>query len=97
MFTLTDKKNLSKPNELGYQFGINTSLTEYAHKEQNNWGNILPPVKISVLEVWKNDIFETFLLVDEETNKELEAQNGFEEAAVAIDRWKLLEKSKKLD
>ena len=25
------------------------------------------------------------------------AQNGFEEAAVAIDRWKLLEKSKKLD
>ena len=97
MFTLTDKKNLSAPNELGYQFGINTSLTEYAHREQNNWGNVLPPVKITVLEVWKNDVFETFLLVDEKTNKELEEHSDFESAAVAIDKYKLLEKSIKLD
>lgn len=94
MFTFIDKKNLSDPNELGYQFGINSSLTEYAHKEQNNWGNILPAVDITVLEVWKDDKFITFLLIDEKTNTELQDTNGFEAAAVAIDKYKLIKKTK---
>lgn len=94
MFTFIDKKNLSDPNELGYQFGINSSLTEYAHKEQNNWGNILPAVDITVLEVWKDDKFITFLLIDEKTNTELQDTNGFEAAAVALDKYKLIKKTK---
>lgn len=94
MFTFIDKKNLSDPNELGYQFGINSSLTEYAHKEQNNWDNILPAVDITVLEVWKDDKFITFLLIDEKTNKELQDTNGFEAAAVALDKYKLAKKIK---
>ena len=50
-----DKPKLSEPNELGFQFGINESLTEYAHKKQPQWGgSSLPSVKITVLEVWKD-------------------------------------------
>ena len=93
MFNFTEKKNLSEPNDLGYQFGINTSLTEYAHKEQNSWGNILPSIKVSVLEVWKDDKFQTFLLVDEKTNKEIDEAVDFESAAVCIDKWKLVKKT----
>ena len=41
---LFDKPKLSEPNEMGFQFGINKDLTKWAHDEQNNWGNIMPPV-----------------------------------------------------
>ena len=84
---------LSEPNEAGYQFGINKDLTEYAHKEQNNWGNILPSVDITVLEVWKDGELVSYLLVDEKTNKEIDEASGFEAAAVALDKWKLAEQS----
>ena len=91
---LFDKPKLSEPNEQGYQFGINDSLTEYAHKEQNNWGNILPPIDVTVLEVWKNDKRISFLLVDEKTNTEIDEAFGFEAAAVALDKYKLAKKIK---
>lgn len=89
-----EKVKLSEPNELGYQFGINKSLTEWAHEEQNNWGNIMPSVDITVLEVWKDNKCESFLLVDEKTNKPIDEQIGYEAAAVAIDKWKLIKKTK---
>ena len=85
---------LSEPNELGYQFGINKSLTEYAHKTQLNWGNELPSVDITVFEVWKDNKFEAYLLVDEKTNKELKDYTDFESAAVGIDQYKLAKKLK---
>lgn len=86
---------LSEPNELGYQFGINKSLTDWAHQEQNNWGNIMPPVDITVLEVWKDKKLETYLLVDEKTNNPIDEAQGYEAAAVAIDKWKLIKKTEK--
>ena len=89
---MIDKTKLSAPNDMGYQFGINKSLTEYAHKGQANSGNALPPVDITVLEVWKDDKLVTFLLVDEKTNNEIQDCNGFEAAAVALDKFKLLKK-----
>ena len=48
-----DKKpKLTEPNEMGFQFGINETLTNYAKSEQPQWGgNALPPVDITVLEV----------------------------------------------
>jgi len=85
---------LSEPNELGYQFGINKSLTEYAHKTQLNWGNELPGVDVTVFEVWKDNKFEAYLLVDEKTNKELKDYTDFESAAVGIDQYKLAKKLK---
>ena len=88
-----EKTKLSEPNELGYQFGINKSLTEWAHQEQNNWGNILPPVDITVLEVWKDGSLVTYLLVDEKTNKEIDEAQGYEATAVAIAKWKLIKKN----
>lgn len=90
---MENKTKLSEPNELGYQFGINKSLTDYAHKEQNNWGNIIPPIDITVLEVWKDGNFVSYLLVDEKTNTELQDCKGFEDAAVALDKYKLVKKT----
>ena len=90
--SLFDKRKLSEPNELGYQFCIADDLTEYAHKEQNNWGNILPPVKITVLEIWKNDTRAGWLLIDEETNDVLKDYADFEATAVGIDQYKIAAK-----
>ena len=94
---LFDKPKLSEPNELGFQFGVNEDLTKWAHDEQNNWGNIMPPVKITVLEVWKDDVRQAYLLMDEETNQPLQDCNDYEAAAVAIDKYKLVSKSNGLD
>ena len=93
----TGKTKLSEPNEMGYQFGINKSLTEWAHNEQNNWGNILPGIKVTVLEVWKDGNLVSFLLVDEETNQAIDEAAGYEAAAVAIDKHKLIVKSNNID
>ena len=91
-----DKPKLSKPNEMGYQFGINKSLTEYAHQKQwQTADKFLPPVGITVLEVWKNDKREVYLLIDEKTNNTIDEQFGYEAAAVAIDKFKLLKISEK--
>ena len=87
-----DKPKLSEPNEAGYQFGIDASLTEYAHKEQENSGNPLPAVDISVLQVWKDDKLVTYLLVDDRNNVAIDEAIGYEAAAVAIDKYKLLKK-----
>ena len=93
-----DKPKLTEPNEMGYQFGKNESLTEYAHQEQLQWGgSSLPPVNITVLEVWKNDKREAYLLVDEATNNPIDEQQGYEAAAVAIDKFKALEISKRYE
>ena len=92
-----NKSNLTPPNDMGYQFGINDSLTKYAHSEQYNWGNILPPVDINVLEVWKDNKFQTFLFVDSKTNKELCDVQGYEAAAAKLDIFKLQKISKKLE
>jgi len=94
---LFDKPKLSEPNEMGFQFGINKDLTKWAHDEQNNWGNIMPSVNITVLEVWKDDVRQAYLLVDEKTNEPIQDCNDYEAAAVAIDKYKLLYKSSELD
>ena len=84
---------LSKPNEQGFQFGINRSLTDYAHKEiVQSATTSLPPIKVTVLEVWKDGRRISFLLIDEETNQPIDEASGFEAAAVAIDKHKLLAK-----
>ena len=86
-----DKPKLTEPNEMGYQFGKNESLTKYAHQEQLQWGgSSLPPVNITVLEVWKDDKRVAYLLVDEKTNAAIDEQSGYEAAAVAIDKFKAL-------
>ena len=83
-------KKLSEPNEMGFQFGINESLTDYAHKEQAQWGHSpLPAVDITVLEVWKDDERQSYLLVDEKTNQPVKEANGYEACAAAIDFFKL--------
>ena len=88
---LFDKPKLSEPNEMGFQFGVDDSLTEYAHKEVVQTATkSLPPVGITVLQVWKDDQLVTRILVDEKTNQPLEEAAGFEAAAVAIDKYKLL-------
>ena len=94
---MLEKTKLSEPNELGYQFGINKSLTDWAHQEQNNFGNIMPSVDITVLEVWKDNKLETYLLIDEKKNKEIDEAQGYEAAAVAIDKWKLVKKTEKYE
>ncbi len=94
---LFDKPKLSEPNEMGFQFGINEDLTKWAHDEQNNWGNIMPSVNITVLEVWKDDVRQAYLLVDEKTNEPIQDCNDYEAAAVAIDKYKLLYKANELN
>ena len=93
-----DKPKLSEPNELGFQFGINESLTEYAHKEQPQWGgSSLPSVKITVLEVWKDDKKISYLLVDEDTNEPIKKAEGYEATAVAIDMFKAIKQSELIE
>ena len=76
-----DKPKLSPPNEKGFQFGINENLTKYSHKLG---------LKISALEVWKDDKFVSFLLVDEKTNDALKDCQGIEAAACALDMYHAL-------
>lgn len=84
-----EKPNLTEPNEMGYQFGINKSLTEYANKEQLNYGgSTMPSLKgWKVLEVWKDDTRITYLLVDDK-GKEIADSGGFEAMACKIDMYK---------
>ena len=90
-----EKPALSEPNERGYRFGINKDLTEYAHQKQWQTANTyLPPVNITVLEAWKDDKLETYLLVDEKTNQAIKEAQGYEAAAVALDAFKLIEQEK---
>ena len=89
-----DKPKLTEPNEMGYQFGKNESLTDYAHQKQwQTAEKFLPPVGITVLEVWKDDKREAYLLIDEKTNAAIDEQYGYEAAAVAIDKFKFLKQS----
>lgn len=91
MKTFLDKPNLSPPNEQGYQFGIDESLTDYAHKEVvQDKNSSLPPIKATVVQVWKDDKMVSRILIDEETNNVLEDMPGFEAMAVAIDKYKLI-------
>jgi hypothetical protein len=95
---LFNKPKLSEPNEMGFQFGIDESLTEYAHKEQLQWGgSSLPGVKITVLEVWKDGQRVSYLLIDEKTNEPVKEAQGYEAAAVAIDVFKALKQSELIE
>ena len=76
-----DKPKLSPPNEKGFQFGINHTLTKYAHGYK---------LKITTLEVYKEDKLVSFLLVDEETNEPIKDCQGIEAAACAIDAYHAL-------
>ena len=80
---------------MGFQFGINKDLTEYAHQVQwQDAHKCLPAVDITVLEVWKDDKRVSYLLVDEKTNKPLkDVTAGYEACAVAIDAFKLIKDS----
>ena len=90
-----EKPALNEPNEKGYRFGINKGLTEYAHQKQWQTTNTyLPPVNITVLEAWKDDKLETYLLVDEKTNQAIKEAQGYEAAAVALDAFKLIAQEK---
>ena len=79
-----DKPKLSPPNEKGFQFGINDNLTKYAHGYK---------LKITVLEVWKDDKIVSYLLVDEETNEPLKDCRGIEATGVAIDLYHALKQN----
>ena len=94
-----DKKpKLTEPNEMGFQFGINETLTNYAKSEQPQClGNALPPVDITVLEVLKDDEFKTFLFVDNKTKKELCDVYGLGAAAAKIDIYKIEKRFKEND
>ena len=94
-----DKKpKLTEPNEMGFQFGINESLTKYAKSEQPQWGgSALPPLDITVLEVWKDNEFKTFLFVDNKTKKELCDVYGLGAAAAKIDIYKIEKRFKEND
>ena len=93
-----EKPKLTDPNEMGYQFGKNEELTKYAHDEQLQWGgSFLPSVDITVLEVWKDDRREAYLLIDEKTNVAVDEQQGYEAAAVAIDKFKALKISQRYE
>lgn len=95
---LFEKPKLTEPNEAGYQFGKNESLTEYAHQEQLQWGgSSLPPINITVLEVWKDDKRVAYLLIDEATNNPVDEQYGYEATAVAIDKFKALKISEQYE
>jgi len=93
-----NKPVLSEPNEKGYQFGICKDLTEYAHKEQvQSAYSSLPPVNITVIEVWKDDKCISYLLMDEKTNQPLKESLGYEAAAVDIDAYKLIKQGELLE
>lgn len=93
-----EKPKLTEPNEAGYQFGKNESLTEYAHQKQLQWGgSYLPSVNITVLEVWKDNERVAYLLVDEATNNPVDEQYGYEATAVAIDKFKALKISEQYE
>lgn len=49
------------------------------------------------IEVWKDNVRQAYLLVDEETNEPIQDCNDYESAVVAIDKYKLLYKSSELD
>ena len=85
-----DKPKLSEPNEKGFQFGINETLTKYAHDEQVNWGNTLPSLDVTILEVWKDGNRVSYLLIDEKTNEPIREANGYEACACALDALKAL-------
>lgn len=92
-----EKPTLTEPNELGFQFGLNKSLTEYANKEQLQYGNGVLPALYGwkVLEVWKDNNRITYLLLDNE-GKERGENSGYEAMAYKIDAYKLLEQSKNI-
>ena len=85
---LFDKPKLTEPNEKGFQFGINESLTKYAH-EKNVVAN-LPGVDITVLEVWKDDRRVALLFQNKKGEVIDEVTSGFESAACKLDAYKML-------
>lgn len=87
-----DKPKLSEPNDMGFQFGINEALTKYAHDEQVNWGNTLPSLDVTVLEVWKDGNRVSYLLIDEKTNEPIREASGYEACACVLDVLKTLKK-----
>lgn len=95
MATLLDKPKLSAPNEKGYQFGIDESLTHYAKTSQYNAGNELPGINYHVLQVWKDDKLVTRLIVDSKTNEPVDDVAGFEAVAAKLDLMKLKIKNEK--
>lgn len=84
-----DKPELTAPNDKGFQFGVDKSLTEYAQTEQYNAGNVLPAINYHVLQVWKNDNLITRLIVNSETNEPVKDVAGFEACAAYLDMMKL--------
>lgn len=93
-----NKPTLSAPNELGFQFGLNKDLTEYANKEQLQCGgSSLPALKgWKVLEVWKNDERITYLLIDDKGNG-MGENGGYEAMACKIDAYKLIEQHNQIN
>lgn len=87
---MLDKPKLTEPNEQGFQFGINTTLTQYAHTGHDN----LPPIDITVVEVWKDDKRMAYLLIDEKTQQPVkEVDSGYEAAGCAIDALKFIKQT----
>lgn len=95
MNTILTKPELSPPNEQGYQFGVDESLTKYAKTSQFNAGNELPAIPYHVLQVWKDDKLVTRLIVDTKTNEPVFDENGYEACAAKLDMMKLKAKSEK--
>ena len=81
--------NLTPPNEKGYQFAVNKYLTDFAQTVQENWDIQMPPVDMSVLEVWKNNNFYAYLIVDSKTNEEIDRAFDFDAVIVKLELYKL--------
>ena len=95
MDTFLGKPKLTPPNENGFQFGVDESLTSYAKTEQFNVGNTLPAIDYHVLQVWKDGNFVTRLIVDSKTNTPVKDLPGFEACAAHLDMMKLKAKMDK--
>lgn len=87
-----NKPKLTSPNEQGFQFGLDNSLTEYAKSEQLNGGNVLPAIDYHVLQVWKDDNLVTRMIVNSKTNEPVYEAPGFEACAAHLDIMKLSSK-----
>lgn len=73
-------------NEKGVSFEIHKELTKYARSRQRNLSAL--PTSWVVLEVTKDNKFDTFLLFDTETQQVIKELGGLDSAGCALDALK---------
>lgn len=88
--TIFDKPKLTPPNDKGFQFGLCESLTKYAQKDDPVTG--MPGVKLTIVEVWKDDRRVAYLFQNEKGEVVAEETHGLEAAACKIDAFRALKR-----